>query len=128
MFARTTFCFGLFTLAVACSAGNEAASSAGSQATGASGPGGAGSGAGTTLSSGGGGAGGGFESTTNVGGFEQCTGVSSTAEAQKQPADIIIAVDTSGSMSEEADQVQENLNAFATISASRSEQLEHSST
>jgi hypothetical protein len=113
MVGRATLAFWSFFFA--CSAGNETTSSAGGQAAGASGPGGAGTGAGSTTTSGGGGAGGGFETTTNVGGFEQCTGVSSTAEAQKQPADIIIAVDTSGSMSEEADQVQSNLNDFATI-------------
>jgi hypothetical protein len=44
-----------------------------------------------------------------------CASVSSEAQAQLQPADIIIAVDTSGSMSEEIAQVQQNLNKFAQI-------------
>lgn len=44
-----------------------------------------------------------------------CASVSSEATAQLQPADIIIAVDTSGSMSEEIAQVQQNLNKFAQI-------------
>lgn len=44
-----------------------------------------------------------------------CASVSSEAQAQLQPADIIIAVDTSGSMDEEAAQVQANLNKFAQI-------------
>ncbi len=44
-----------------------------------------------------------------------CASVSATAEAQLQPADIIIAVDTSGSMDEEATEVQKNLNNFASI-------------
>jgi len=44
-----------------------------------------------------------------------CASVSSEAQAQLQPADIIIAVDTSGSMDEEIAQVQQNLNKFAQI-------------
>jgi hypothetical protein len=41
--------------------------------------------------------------------------VSAEAQAELQPADIIIAVDTSGSMDEESAEVQANLNNFATI-------------
>lgn len=44
-----------------------------------------------------------------------CASVSSEAQAQLQPADILIAVDTSGSMDEEIAQVQQNLNKFAQI-------------
>lgn len=50
-----------------------------------------------------------------MGGFADCAGVSSTATAELQPADIIIAVDTSGSMSEESAEVQANLNTFASL-------------
>ena len=52
------------------------------------------------------------------GGVEQdasCASVSSEAKAQLQPADIVIAVDTSGSMNDEIAQVQTNLNKFAQI-------------
>lgn len=50
---------------------------------------------------------------SGVGG--SCQAISSQAEAQLQPADIIIAVDTSGSMDEESAEVQANLNNFASI-------------
>lgn len=46
-----------------------------------------------------------------------CQTVSSEAQSKLQPADIIIAVDTSGSMDEESAEVQNNLNNFATIIA-----------
>lgn len=55
---------------------------------------------------------------TGTGGLDKdaaCGAVSSEAVAQLQPADIIIAVDTSGSMDEEIAQVQANLNNFATL-------------
>ena len=72
------------------------------------------SGSQTTTGAGGGGVDGG---TTGAGGGEDaaCAATSSEASAQPQPADIIIAVDTSGSMDAESAQVQQNLNAFATI-------------
>jgi len=44
---------------------------------------------------------------------EECSGVSETAENIIQPVDIIIGVDTSGSMGEEIAFVQQNLNAFS---------------
>lgn len=50
---------------------------------------------------------------TGTGG--SCAAVSSEATSELQPADIIIAVDTSGSMDEEIAQVQQNLNAFAAL-------------
>lgn len=82
-----------------------------------SGPGGA-----TTSSGGSSGMGGGFDfdagNPTSSGTLDpdaSCAAVSATAEAQLQPADIVIAVDTSGSMDEEAAQVQKNLNDFASI-------------
>lgn len=42
-----------------------------------------------------------------------CEGVSQKAEERFQPADIIWAIDTSGSMVEEAASVQQNINAFS---------------
>ena len=44
---------------------------------------------------------------------EECAEVSETADVGLQPADIIIAVDNSGSMSFEAAAVQQNMNAFS---------------
>jgi len=48
-----------------------------------------------------------------MGGFMECEGIHHDATAEKQPADIIIAIDTSGSMDEESAQVQQHLNDFA---------------
>jgi len=48
-----------------------------------------------------------------MGPMGECAGVSRTAENRLQPADIIIGIDTSGSMDEEAAFVQENMNAFS---------------
>lgn len=104
-------------LANACSA-----SSAVTAAT-TSGSGGAGA---TTSGSGGGlfatGTGGDTPFTTgstggpgSTGSGGSCAAVSSEATSELQPADIIIAVDTSGSMDEEIVQVQQNLNAFASL-------------
>lgn len=53
--------------------------------------------------------------SSGIGADASCASVSSEAQAELQPADIIIAVDTSGSMSEEIAQVQLNLNKFAQI-------------
>ncbi|MCK6588712.1 MAG: VWA domain-containing protein [Polyangiaceae bacterium] len=100
----------------ACSASGQGAdsdqggsdSSGGSPTSGGSG----GSGAGGSLFNDAGsptGAGGGLDSDA------ACASVSATAEAALQPADIIIAVDTSGSMDEESGEVQANLNNFATL-------------
>lgn len=110
---------------VACSAGGEpiggkggnGASSPGGGGAGAEGAAGGSGGQGTGASGAAGGAGGNFggSGTGGTGGFEECAGVSSTATAQLQPADIIIAVDTSGSMDEESAEVQANLNAFASL-------------
>ena len=44
---------------------------------------------------------------------EGCAAISQTAENQKQPADIIFAVDNSGSMDEEIVFVRQQLNAFS---------------
>jgi hypothetical protein len=44
---------------------------------------------------------------------DDCSGVSETAENMVQPVDIIIGVDTSGSMDAEIAFVQQNLNAFS---------------
>ena len=43
----------------------------------------------------------------------ECGAVTQMAENTLQPADIIFGIDTSGSMSEEVAQVQQNLNAFS---------------
>ncbi|HSN96640.1 MAG TPA: hypothetical protein VLS89_00035 [Candidatus Nanopelagicales bacterium] len=97
-------------IAAACSASNDASSGAG-----AGGPGGTGSGGGASTTTG---IGGGSFTTTGTGGGGTggaCAAVSSEAQSQVQPADIIIAVDTSGSMSEEAGEVQANLNNFASL-------------
>jgi hypothetical protein len=44
---------------------------------------------------------------------DECAAVSQEAQNRLQPADIIIGIDTSGSMDEEAAFVQENMNAFS---------------
>lgn len=93
----------LGALALACSAGTG-----NDDGVGASGP------SSTGSFSSGGGAGGGFSSSTGVGGFDSCATAEDNALAKKAPADIIIAVDTSGSMNEEAVWVQDALNGFAT--------------
>jgi hypothetical protein len=106
---------------VSCSATGEPGA-AGATAT-SSGPGGAAAGDGGGGPSGGPGGGDGATSTTAVtaqatqgaGGFDECTGTSAEATSQKQPADVIVVVDTSGSMSEEAAQVQQNLNEFVDV-------------
>lgn len=54
-------------------------------------------------------------STGSVNPDAACATVSSEAMAGLQPADIIIAVDTSGSMDEESAEVQANLNNFAQV-------------
>jgi hypothetical protein len=113
------------TVSAACSAGPKnptdqggSAGSAGSAGSGAAGSAGS---LGGSLQAGSGGAGG-VDGVGGVGGgmagtggIEQCAAVSSEAKAQLQPADIIIAIDTSGSMDEESGQVQQNLNNFASI-------------
>lgn len=100
----------------ACSASGKASTDGVGGGVGPSGPG-AGAGSGT------GGSGGepifsNGSSTTGTGQEEDsgsCVSIGSEAQSQIQPADIIIAVDTSGSMDEESGQVQQNLNNFATI-------------
>jgi hypothetical protein len=97
----------------ACSASNQtslqgAVGSGGASSTSA-GPGGGLSGVGGALVS---------STATGTGGLgadASCVALSASAQAKLQPADIIIAVDTSGSMDEESSQVQANLNAFSTI-------------
>ncbi|NVB37300.1 VWA domain-containing protein [Pseudenhygromyxa sp. WMMC2535] len=46
---------------------------------------------------------------------EECASVDAAAEAKKLPADIIIVVDNSGSMGDEAAAVQANLNSFSQL-------------
>lgn len=113
---------GLLPLAVAVSVACSAGPSNNAGGFGGEGAGNGGSGAagGTSPIVGGGGNDpgvGGFD-PTGAGGVNEdsaCTAISSEAKAQLQPADIIIAVDTSGSMDEESAQVQQNLNNFASI-------------
>ncbi|HVK63738.1 MAG TPA: vWA domain-containing protein [Polyangium sp.] len=107
----------------ACSAsGGSGSGNGGSDGTGASGASGQG-GAGASGGNGPGASGSGGDifvgSSSGIGGglpdADTCASVSSEATAGKQPADIIIAVDTSGSMDEEIAQVQANLNKFAQL-------------
>jgi hypothetical protein len=103
----------------------NACSAAGDGDPGGSGGSGAGSGTGTGAGAGSGSGGSttistsaGIDpsSTSGTGGVGgSCASVSSEAESEIQPADIIIAVDTSGSMDEESAEVQANLNNFAAI-------------
>ena len=51
--------------------------------------------------------------TGGAGGNAQCAGVTQKADQQKLPADIIWAIDTSGSMDTETKSVQQKMNAFA---------------
>lgn len=51
--------------------------------------------------------------TGGPGGDEECASMTTPAENKKQPADIIVIVDNSGSMDFEAGSVQDNLNAFS---------------
>jgi hypothetical protein len=102
-------------VANACSAGSDANPSGSS-----SGSGGNSSASGTSSSSATG-AGGDIDldgGATGSGGLTPdgaCASLSSEAELGLAPADIIIAVDTSGSMSEESNEVQQNLNTFAAL-------------
>lgn len=118
------FCLASLGLAiggVACGAGGDNGAAA---TTGALGSGGSGGSDGQGAAPGAGGSDGGAGPSATVtsasvtdgaGGFEECSGSSEQATSEKQPADIIVVVDTSGSMSEEAAQVQENLNAFVEV-------------
>lgn len=106
-------------MSAACSAGNKNTSATEGGEGGNTGTA-AGGNTGTAGNTGQGGSGqGGFAagpgSGGGTGGIEACAGISATASAELQPADIIIAVDTSGSMDQEIAQVQENLNNFASI-------------
>ncbi|MDC3954722.1 vWA domain-containing protein [Polyangium jinanense] len=105
----------------ACSASGGSGSGAtdGAGASGASGQGGAGASGGNGPGTGGSGGDIFVGSGSGTGGglpdADTCASVSSEATAGKQPADIIIAVDTSGSMDEEIAEVQANLNKFAQL-------------
>jgi hypothetical protein len=87
----------------ACSSSDTAATSSGSDGSGA-GVGAVGSGGSITVGSGG----------SGTGGEEECAETSSKAEEGLAPADIIIAVDTSGSMDAEAQWTQQSMNAMVT--------------
>lgn len=112
---------GLVPLAVvlgaACSAGPKANAAGGDGGGGQGGSSGGAAGSGIVVQ-GGSGQGGGFGGIPGAGGsggIEECAALSSEASADLQPADIILAVDTSGSMDQEIQQVQQNLNNFASI-------------
>jgi hypothetical protein len=102
-------------IANACSAEGNADATGATGAGAGSGNGSANGGAGVTSSNNS--VGSGFNSSASgVGGSGgSCASVSSVAESKVQPADIVIAVDTSGSMDEESAEVQANLNNFAQI-------------
>jgi hypothetical protein len=133
MATRAGFCFGgmlgltlaAMVAANACNASGDAApgGSGGAGSTGAQTSGTAASGASSTGALSGGGSedfDGGNAAATGTGGLDPdaaCASASSEAESGLTPADIIIAVDTSGSMDEESAQVQANLNNFAQIIA-----------
>lgn len=113
---------GLLPLAIAISA----SCSAGTKNSGVLGGGGAGgatggtgaSSTGGTVVTGGTGQGGFGGGNAGSGGVDKdaaCAAVSSEATAKLQPADILIAVDTSGSMDQEIQEVQNHLNDFASI-------------
>ncbi len=109
----------VITLSAACSAGptnNAGGFGGGGSGSGGSGAGTAGGGAIATGGNGQGGfAGAGPGGSGGLGGGSACATASAEAEAKLQPADIVIAIDTSGSMDEESAQVQQNLNNFASI-------------
>ncbi len=93
--------------------------STGSAGSGTSGSGGSSSSGASSSSAG---VGGGFDFDAGPGSGSgglapdaACAGVSSLATAQTAPADIVLLVDTSGSMAQEASFVQQNLNQFASI-------------
>lgn len=105
--------------AAACSAAGGSDPPGGSGAAGGVGGGSSGSG-GSGAASGSGGSGGGIEldGGAGTGGFTNpgdaaCTTFTEEAKQLYTPADIIWAVDTSGSMIEEAAAVQNNINAFS---------------
>jgi hypothetical protein len=108
-------------MSAACSAGtknNSSATDGGGGSVNNGGGGNAGSAGSTSSNNGGSGQGGGFggvPGTGGGGGIEACAGISAEATAQLQPADILLAVDTSGSMDQEIAQVQQNLNNFAAL-------------
>jgi hypothetical protein len=113
-----TLCCGLALCAgwVGCAAGDPPSGKGSGKAGGSSGAGSAGDGATAGISAAAG-AGGtaavGGAGTSSMEMLEECPAVSQTAENKLQPADIIIGIDTSGSMGEEIALVQQNMNAFS---------------
>jgi hypothetical protein len=86
--------------------GSSANNGTGASATGANGGAGAGAGgngsAGFTQNGGNG-----------AGGVDDCVGISEMAQPALEPADIVFAIDTSGSMGEESFFVRDKMNAFS---------------
>ncbi len=109
---------------VACSASSEGSGSGGSTSAGGGG-GSAGSGGGISTGGSGGGSGGGIGIDASTGGGSAsggaagaCAATSTTADdPQPLPADIIWAVDQSGSMDQETAYVQAKINDFANLIA-----------
>lgn len=102
----------LVALAYGCSASSDAAGSGGGLGQGGSSASGgtiAAGGSGGSLNMGGGGSGTGGSGA--VGG--ECAGVNQSAQSGVLPADVIWAIDTSCSMSEETAAVRQNMNAFS---------------
>lgn len=84
----------------------------GAAATGSDGGGEGGGGGGETIIGGGGSSGSGTGGSAG-GAFDGCESISETATNTLQPADIIFAIDSSGSMGTEMAAVQANMNAFS---------------
>ncbi|MCC6216600.1 MAG: hypothetical protein IT376_17195 [Polyangiaceae bacterium] len=112
-------------LVTACSAADDGAKSGGGFGGSAAGGGGAGGsagggGSGGTAATGAGGTGGGLVVDSGsgatgggTGADAACQATGATAQSQPVPADIIWAVDQSGSMDQEAQYVQQKINEFA---------------
>lgn len=107
-----------------CSGGNGDGASSGNDASGSGNGGGGGNDGGTSgggMMSGGPGTGGGFDTgaATGAGGLDEesaCVATKLQANYEQRPADIIFLIDNSGSMTEEIESVQRNINKnFADI-------------
>ncbi len=94
----------------ACSAGGGSSNTVGSGTSSGSGGSGAGGGSGPA------GSGGALAGpTSGAGGEVSCAETGSQADVGLLPADIILVIDNSGSMTDEADEVQASMNDFVTI-------------
>ena len=103
-----------------CSTEPDASGTGGSGASGAGGPGGGGAGAGTNTGAGGDGVGGFGQGASagsgGLGGEDACVATSAEATLVKKPVDIVFVIDNSGSMGNNIESVQNNINDnFASI-------------